>query len=190
MTVLVDMDDTIEQLLKEWIRSVNEKFGRAAAVDMVKSWNVAEVYPGLSWEEVYTVTVEPGFWGRVEPIPGAAEGLQKLIADGHDVYIVTATYFESVPEKMRDLLFKYFPFLSWDQVIITSHKQLIRGDVLIDDGIHNLEGGGYAKILVTAPHNRDYDAEANGMIRVNNWDEILEAVAKIEQAQKAAKSRQ
>ena len=150
MTILVDMDDTIEQLLKEWIRSVNEKFGRAATVDEVTSWNVAAVYPGLSWEDVYMVTV------------------------------VTATYFESVPEKMRDLLFKYFPFLSWDQVIITSRKQLIKGDVLIDDGIHNLEGGDYAKILVTAPHNKDYDAEANGMIRVNNWDEILEAIEKLE----------
>ena len=180
MTILVDMDDTIEQLLAEWIRSVNTKFGRSATVDEVKSWNVAAVYPGLSWEEVYMVTVEPGFWGRVEPIPGAAEGLQKLMADGHDVFIVTATYYESVPEKMKDLLFKYFPFISWDHVIVASRKQMIRGDVLIDDGIHNLEGGEYAKILVTAPHNKDYDAEANGMIRVNSWDEILEAIDRLE----------
>ena len=180
MTILVDMDDTIEQLLAEWIRSVNVKFGRSATVDEVKSWNVAAVYPGLSWEEVYMVTVEPGFWGRVEPIHGAAEGLQKLMADGHDVFIVTATYYESVPEKMKDLLFKYFPFISWDHVIITSRKQMIRGDVLIDDGVHNMEGGDYAKILVTAPHNTDYDAEANGMIRVNNWDEILKAIERLE----------
>ena len=176
MTILVDMDDTIEQLLKAWIDGVNRKFGRSASVDDVKSWNVAAVYPGLSWEDVYTVPLDPGFWRTVEPIPGAAEGLMKLMEDGHDVVIVTATFYESVPEKMGDLLFKYFPFLSWDQVIITSRKQLIKGDVLIDDGIHNLEGGDYAKILVTAPHNRDYDAEANGMIRVNNWDEILKAV--------------
>ena len=65
-------------------------------------------------------------------------------------------------------------------MIITSRKQLIRGDVLIDDGIHNLEGGDYAKILVTAPHNIDYDAEANGMIRVKDWDEILSAVEMLE----------
>ena len=180
MTILVDMDDTIEQLLKEWIRSVNEKFGRSAAVDEVKSWNVAAVYPGLSWEDVYMVTVEPGFWGRVEPIPGAAEGLKKLMDRGHDVMIVTATYYESVPEKMRDLLFKYFPFLSWDQVIITSRKQLIKGDVLIDDGIHNLEGGDYAKVLMTAPHNQHYDAEANGMIRVHHWTEIEEVIARLD----------
>ena len=85
---------------------------------------------------------------------------------------MTATPHESVPEKMNDLLFRYFPFLTWNQVIITANKQMIRGDVLIDDGIHNLEGGDYVKILMTAPHNKSYDAEANGMIRVSNWAEI------------------
>ena len=95
------------------------------------------------------------------------------MAEGHEVYIVTATEPEHVEEKMNGLLFRYFPFLSWNQVIITGRKQLIRGDVLIDDGIHNLEGGEYKKILFTAPHNRYYDAEGNGMIRVSSWDEIV-----------------
>lgn len=180
MTILVDMDDTIEQLLRAWIEGVNKKYGRAAEYDDVTGWNVSAVYPGLTWEDVYSVPLDPEFWKTVEPIPGAAEGLKKLMDDGHDVFIVTATPYQSVKEKMTDLLFKYFPFLSWDQVIITTRKQMIRGDVLVDDGIHNLEGGDYAKILMTAPHNRGYDAEANGMIRVNNWDEILAAIEALE----------
>ncbi|MBO5639771.1 MAG: hypothetical protein J5916_07690 [Oscillospiraceae bacterium] len=64
-------------------------------------------------------------------------------------------------------------------MIITSRKQLIRGDVLIDDGIHNLEGGAYIKILMTAPHNRNYDAEANGMIRAHHWAEIEEIIRRL-----------
>ena len=44
--------------------------------------------------------------------------------------------------------------------------------MLIEDGIHYLEGGDYVKILMTAPHNLSYDAEANGMIRVHTWKEI------------------
>lgn len=180
MTILVDMDDTIEQLLRAWIEGVNKKYGRDAEYDDVTGWNVSAVYPGLTWEDVYSVPLDPEFWKTVEPIPGAAESLKKLMDDGHDVFIVTATPYQSVKEKMTDLLFKYFPFLSWDQVIITTRKQMIRGDVLVDDGIHNLEGGDYAKILMTAPHNRGYDAEANGMIRVNNWDEILAAIEALE----------
>jgi hypothetical protein len=32
---------------------------------------------------------------------------------------------------------------------------------------------------MTAPHNRNYDAEANGMIRVHNWAEIEEVINRI-----------
>lgn len=77
---------------------------------------------------------------------------------------------------MERVLFKYFPFLTWNDVIITSHKQLVNGDVLIDDGTHNLEGGNYFKILMTAQHNKKYDAEANGMLRVETWAEVYSAI--------------
>ncbi|MBR2824626.1 MAG: hypothetical protein IKE24_13210 [Clostridia bacterium] len=176
MTILVDMDDTIEQLLKAWVARANEKFDRAVTLDEIDDWNVAKPYPGISREGIYGVTYEKGFWESVEPMPGAAEALKHLMDEGHEVYIVTATEPEHVEEKMKGLLFRYFPFLSWNQVIITSRKQMVRGDVLIDDGIHNLEGGAYRKILFTAPHNRFYDAEGNGMIRVSTWKEVVEII--------------
>ena len=180
MTILVDMDDTIEYLLQAWVRGVNARFRRDASADDVHSWDVSEAFPGLTREQVYSIPDEPGFWGTVDPVPGAAEALQRLMDSGHKIFIVTATTYESVPEKMHDLLFRYFPFLQWDQVIITGNKQMIRGDVLIDDGVHNLEGGDYFKILMTAPHNRNYDAEANGMIRVHTWAEIEQVIAELE----------
>ena len=176
MTILVDMDDTVEQLLKAWVSRANEKFDRHVALEDITGWNVAEPYPGLTRKQIYDITYESGFWSSVEPMPGAAEALTHFMDAGHQVFIVTATEIEHVEEKMKGLLFRYFPFLSWDQVIITSRKQMIRGDVLIDDGIHNLEGGAYRKILFTAPHNRFYDAEANGMTRVSTWEEIVNII--------------
>jgi 5'(3')-deoxyribonucleotidase len=180
MIILVDMDDTIEYLLKAWVDGVNQKYGRSVSPEDVVTWNVADAYPGLSFEQVYEVPMQPGFWKHVEPIPGAAEALQRLMAAGHEVYIVTATPYQSVTEKMTDVLFRYFPFLSWKQLIVTGNKQLLRGDVLIDDGVHNLEGGEYVKILMTAPHNRSYDAEANGMFRVRDWAEAEEIIHRLE----------
>lgn len=179
MTILVDMDDTIEYLLKAWVRGANETYGYDVAYDDITDWDVSRAFPGLSWEQVYKIPMTPGFWRTVEPIPGAAETLKRLMDAGHEVLIVTATPFDSVPEKISGYLFEHFPFLSWDQVIITGKKQLIRGDVLIDDGLHNLEGGDYIKILMTAPHNRDYDAEKNGMIRVHNWTEIEDVITRL-----------
>ena len=179
MTILIDMDDTIESLLKAWVSGVNKKYGRNISCEDVTSWDVSSAFPGLTHEQVYAVPLEQGFWKTVEPIPGAAEAIQRFMDAGHEVFIVTATPYESVTEKMTEVLFRYFPFLTWKQLIITSRKQLIRGDVLIDDGVHNLEGGDYVKILMTAPHNRNYDAEANGMIRVHTWPEIEDVIRRI-----------
>lgn len=176
MIILVDMDDTIEHLLKAWVNGVNEKYGCCVSCDEIVSWDVSAAFPGLTHEQVYEIPMSPGFWKTVEPIEGAPEVLSRLISSGNEVYIVTATPYESIFEKMSEVLFKYFPFLSWDQVIVTSRKQLIRGDVLIDDGVHNLEGGQYKKVLMTAPHNIRFDAEAHGMIRVHNWKEVEEVI--------------
>jgi hypoxanthine-DNA glycosylase len=129
------------------------------------------LYPSLGIPAVSLPSTSPA---------NAAASLQRLTEAGHEVLIVTATPFDSVPEKIGGYLFEHFPFLTPDQVIITGRKQLIRGDVLIDDGVHNLEGGDYVKILMTAPHNRNYDAEANGMIRVHDWAEAEQALRDIE----------
>lgn len=53
---------------------------------------------------------------------------------------------------------------------------MINADVLVDDGVHNLENGNYIKILVSASHNASYDAKVNGMYRVNNWEEIYKLI--------------
>ena len=179
MIILVDMDDTIEYLLKAWVSGVNEKYGFCVSCDEIVSWDVSAAFPGLTHEQVYDIPMKPGFWKTVEPVENSQEALSRLIAAGHEVYIVTATPYESIFEKMNEVLFRYFPFLSWDQVIVTSRKQMIKGDVLIDDGIHTLEGGQYRKVLMTAPHNIHFDADAHGMIRVQNWIEIEQVIEQL-----------
>ena len=101
------------------------------------------------------------------------------IDEGHEVYIVTASAYETIKSKMENVLFRYFPFISWSNVIIASNKQMIHGDMLIDDAPHNLIDGKYVKILMTAPHNINYDAARNHMIRVNSWEEIKDCIIKL-----------
>ena len=184
MIILIDMDDTMEQLLRAWLRAVNKKYNRNAVYDEVRAWDVSKAYPGLTHDQVYGVLSEPGFWKTVEPMPDAPQVIRRLMDRGHEVFVVTASTYDTVHQRMEDHLFRHFPFLSPEQVIITFRKQLLQGDILIDDGVHNLEGGSYKKILVTAPYNEDYDAEGHGMIRVNSWKEIEAAVLQLEEEDK------
>lgn len=179
LTLLVDMDGTIEYLLPAWLGRINKRYGKNITVEDLKEWDLAKAYPGLTTEQIMNESLDDDMWDEIQPIPYAAEVLKRLKDRGHQIYIVTATPYQSVPAKMDRLFFKYFPFFNWSDVILTEHKQLLKGDVMIDDGIHNLIGGDYQKILFDQPYNRYFDAEANGMTRVTNWLEIEEIIKKI-----------
>lgn len=176
LTILIDMDDTIENLLECWVSELNKAYGTDVKYDEVFVWDMTKVFPSLTKPEIYAPLHNPDFWSKVQPLPGSVEYVKRLIDDGHNVYIVTTSHYTDIKSKMENVLEKHFPFISWKNVIITSNKQLVNGDILIDDGVHNLEGGKYIKILMDAPHNRSYDAEKNGMLRVYNWEEIYNVV--------------
>lgn len=174
--ILIDMDDTIECLTDAWIAWLNQKHGTDTKKEDIDCWDFAKPFPTLTEKEVYAPLYEDAFWDTVRPMPGAKETMEALIGLGHEIYIVTSSVHETISAKMTKVLFRYFPFLDWNHVIVAQKKQMIKGDILIDDGVHNLIGGDYIKILMTAQHNADYDAEANGMIRVGSWEEIYEAI--------------
>lgn len=178
LTILVDMDDTIESLGEAWIGYLNNKYHTNVCKEDVTDWDISKAFPGIDKPLVYQPLRDKALWKSVKPLPGAAEYLKKLIDDGHKVLIVTTSNPDSVPMKLRYTLFPNFPFFTYHDVIITSQKQLVRGDILIDDGIHNLIGGEYYKILMSAHHNRSFDAEANDMIRAESWEEVYSIIQK------------
>lgn len=174
--ILVDMDDTIENLAEAWVKWLNEKYGTSVSKNDLTNWNVEQFFPGLTRQQVYEPMQIDDFWKTVEPKLDAMEYLNRTVSDGYDVYLCTSTHYANVRAKYEYIVKRYFPYIDWKHVIITYRKQLLMADYLIDDGPHNLIGGRYKKILMTAPHNLDFNAEANDMVRVGNWAEIYELI--------------
>ena len=179
LTILIDMDDTLEDLLGAWVSYLNTQYGTNVDKEDIRQWDISVAFPSLSKTQVYEPILLDDFWKTVQPKDGAVEVVQKLISDGHRIYVVTASAYETLRTKMEDVLFRYFSFLSWGDVIITSCKQMIKGDILIDDGVHNLLGGEYTGVLMDAPHNADFHNEDVGIVRVHSWDEIYKVVVEI-----------
>lgn len=175
MTILFDADDTAENLLECWVSTLNRRHGTSVNKDEITEWDMTLAFPTLSPEEVFSPLYEDDFWKQVTPLPGCIEYLQRLIADGHELYMVTATDYRTCRAKI-DRLLEIFPFLSQDHIIICNNKQMIRGDILIDDAPHNLIGGRYRKILMSAPHNRDFNAAAHDIYRANSWDAVYSII--------------
>lgn len=170
MVILIDMDDTLENLGVAWINWLNKKYG--TEVDWfrdVKEWDLTVPFPTLTPQQIYGALSEEEFWDTVTVKENAPLYVKKLIDDGNDIYVVTASWYTTIRAKMERCLFKYFPFLTWEQVIISSNKQLVQGDIAIDDNPLNLEGRNGLCILFNAPHNLNYDDTESDIVRVDNW---------------------
>lgn len=176
--VLIDIDDTMTCLTKAWCSYLNKKYGTNVSENDILGWKICDYFPELTEDQVYEPIHTDSFWAEVEPKMYAQKYVKQLIDEGFDVYICTASLFDTIKSKLEYVLGRYFPFISWNRVIVTKNKKLVNGDILIDDGVHNLEGGAYKKILMSAPHNKRYDAESNGMTRVSTWKEAYDAVHK------------
>lgn len=170
--VLVDMDDTITDMLSVWVETLNKNYRLSVRYEDITDWNINLFFPTLTNEQIFAPLYTDEFWLKVMPKYDAIKYIKKLKDDGCKVFICTSTNYKTIKAKMDNLLFKYFDYLSWNDVIVTSNKQLINADLLIDDGVHNLIGGKYKGILMDAPHNRKFDEKKHGIIRVKTWREI------------------
>lgn len=177
MIILVDLDDVMINTGEAWVRELNRIHGTTVKRCDIISWNITEFFPSLSSDDVYKPLQTAELWESVSPIRGAAETMQKLIADGHDVYVATASSPDTIGMKWKLVIQRYFSFIRSDHIIVTSSKQMILGDILIDDAPFNLEGGKYKGILFDAPHNKSYAECSNGFVRAKNWDEVYDYIA-------------
>lgn len=178
--ILVDMDDVLENLQEAWITRLNEKFKRNVDWTKVTDWRVEIYYPLLTREQVLSPLFENNFWNTVKPKEDAIKILKKLHEENYSIYLVTSSAYATLSNKFSQALWPYFPFIDENHIIITNCKQLIRGHVLIDDGVHNLIDEpfkpSYYKILFTANTNRNYNTFATDITRVSNWYEVYSII--------------
>lgn len=76
----------------------------------------------------------PGIFALMDPVPGAIEAV-KFLAKQYDVYILSTAPWNNPSawaDKVR-FVQKYFPEVFHKRLILSHHKELCRGDYLIDD---------------------------------------------------------
>ena len=177
-TILIDMDDVMTDLLTPWVEYLNDKHDLSVHTSDVTAWDMSLFFPTLSKEEIYQPLDEEDFWKTVKPREGAVYYLNKLCNE-YQVYIVTATSLSTIKYKIDHMIKPYFPFINPRNIIVSNNKQLISGDVLIDDNIDNLLGGTYDKILFSRPHNYTYSPEDYPIIIADGWEDCYKKLHRI-----------
>lgn len=181
MIIGIDFDDVVTNTLDVWIDWLNNKHNLSVTHSEIDSWKLVDFFPTLTKAELYEPLNTPEFWDEVSIKPGAQEVIGKLIEEGHQIYIITSSYYETLPYKFNRCLFKHFPNLTKENIIICYNKSLIKADMLMDDGEHNLRNFSGIKIIFDMPHNQDCKSAD---FRISNWQEFYNLVSAIEGIQK------
>ena len=170
----LDWDDVISPFVRHAaaVHNMDHPNGLQIKEDDIKSWGkdgspaIEAIYPYYNDERSYnmqTVTKE------------AVEFIRKL-QEIADVYIVTAVgpQFMSLRAKQ---IFQSIPDFPADHILMGAAKHLVKLDIHLDDGPHNiLKSGATYPVLFRKPWNQ----KLSGVLAVNTYDEFLTLVEQIQ----------
>lgn len=183
LTILLDMDDVLNNQNEVWVDTLNHRYGRNVTAEDITGWDMRLAFPGLNDEELYG----PAYRGELVQYMMAPEDAVTYTkmwhANGHDLYVVTSTSVENADSKTQ-WLFRNYPWFDRDCFIMCHHKNLIFGDILVDDALHNLKDMKWMGanqncvcICMDKPWNR---CSENEFVRAKSFADIDAIVQKLE----------
>lgn len=198
MLIQVDQDEILcrwADRILEWynqdMRGLRGKAWKDVTLEDISCWDVKTNLGPESEIYIRSYMRASQFYQNLEPVEGAIEGIRELMKS-HDVVVTTA-----IPkcagmayEGKKEWLRNHIPEFPLNNLIGISRKDLVCGDVIIDDALHNvlpfvkdnykLRNPRYA-ILLDRPWNKmaDKDLPAN-VFRCFSWSEIIDTVKHIE----------
>lgn len=157
--ILLDMDDVITNCLRSAIANYNKANNTNFDYKKCNVWGIEE-FLGVDRQTVTDLFRDPGFFENLPPKRGSIGAINELIkTTNYDIYIITATSDDDGSELVEKIKWfkKYIPKFNTKRIISCRDKYIIRGDVLVDDKVENLDNcSPYMQcILMDSPTNQD-----------------------------------
>lgn len=175
MRILVDIDSTITDFGLTLLDELN--FISSYTDEIFHTYNEITTYDWFdqNYTNPWKLTETTEFWDKVAINPEAVVTIESWVRQGHTVRLVTASHFtDTLGYKIRKTLESFNPELINERnVIVAQDKNLIKGDVLIDDCIDNLNYNIFP-ICFAQPWNTEWEG-----LRTNNWSEIREEISNL-----------
>ena len=177
--VAVDLDNTVWNLVDPWLQAYFKLTHERIKPEDIKTYSLKEY---VTYPEILPEILElPDFWNHVELYDGVYEAIEHLCENpAIDLVIATATSYR-VGRAKFDRLFELLPMLDESQLIVTSRKDLLDVDFLVDDWEENLRHTVHDShtqpILITQPYN---EALPESIYRIKRARSLVDAVDAIE----------
>jgi 5'(3')-deoxyribonucleotidase len=157
LTIAVDVDETVADLLGPWLRRYNATYGDILLPEDLVQWDLAKAVKPECGEAIYQM-LDASLYAQVLPLPGARAAVAALRSLGHRVLFVSSCTAGTATAKMDWLIdWGFLPRQRWQpDFVAATDKTLIRADVMLDDCPRNVDAFEGLAWLIDQPQNRDY----------------------------------
>lgn len=172
--LILDLDDVTCKSVEVVLDLYNEEFGTSLTLEDMKEWNLAkfatsDIYKYYSLEGLH-------FFRNLPLETGAKEVLTKLHEEGVEIVVASAVKPDNVDGREDKIAWVKENLPMVNEVYITVDKSSIEGDIILDDGVHNLEASSCKhKLVYDRPWNRGDDR----FKRVRDWAEVYVRVKEV-----------
>lgn len=168
-TILIDCDDTQTEFVKPLLDLYNKKYDDNLQFDDITDWEIHK-FLKPTCKNIFQEFANDTFIMDCFPIVNSVQVINRL-HKRYDIIFLSAVYHSNVSPRFYKLS-SMFNWYDWSKnTIIASRKDLIHGDVLIDDCFSNHSSSVKHSILFDRPWNEKYKLNSN-MYRMDNWLEI------------------
>lgn len=191
MRIAIDFDSVMCNTIQQWCKELNKVVPEYLIrnVDSLPFYDMKLNYSTLLDKQIWAPLLQPDFWLSVQPIEGAVEAVKNLKKAGHEIFVVTPARFDCMQIKYAFCISRWFPFISYENIIVCKRKDILDVDVLIDNYVGNLKGNQPLRLLMSYSYNqgcklftklhKKYNCQ-----QVNDWADILHYIHKYERSLK------
>lgn len=180
MVIACDIDGVLNNLMEHICEVFNRRTGGYLKISDFKHYDIDKCLQPDDAQYIKRMFLEEDIWNDLLPRKESQMYLKKLVEDGHDIYLVTATDPKNVYWKSRWLQ-KYFPFIAKEKMVVLHDKYRFDCDIMVDDCIESLlKGCTYHRIVYDMPWNKigEKDSVYN-VIRAIGWKDVYEFINNI-----------
>lgn len=169
--IILDCDDVLYPCNQKAVELLNEEKGTKFTIDHIWKWGIMD----SDLDERLKFFKDPSFIRELPPCEGARRFIRALSRMG-EIFVATSVAPACAGERVTSIL-KYFPEIPPENILIGSRKDMLHGDILLDDAMHNIVNSRIQyPVLFRQPWNR----RESGALAVSTYDEFLSFVQMIQ----------
>ena len=179
LRLLIDMDSVCAKTMNRWLELYNRDYDDTMVPTDVTDWDLHQFVKRECHYKVYEYLASPKFFATLDAFKDCSAVLKRLQKAGHDLVLVTAC-----PRGAETGLYdkiawvkKNLPFLPRKNMITAHRKELVRGDLLLDDGAHNITA--FQPYGLTCVFNQSWNQTVPSDYRVSTWLEFEQLITEL-----------